>query len=140
MIHPAPTNKIDPSLSRGTLESVDGTTVVIALPNTSYQIQLTSTAPTHGEIGKRIIGSIHANARRVDIVDTGGKYFEPVFGHPRRIQGRVQSHSVDTNTIVVDAGTPIHCKLTDPRQSPAQFPIGSLVSFDVRDGATFTPQ
>ena len=39
-----------------------------------------------------------------------------------------------------DAGIPIECELTDDRQKPGDFAAGQFVSFDVMDGATFTPQ
>jgi hypothetical protein len=78
-------------------------------------------------------------ARRVDIVETGGKYVEPVYGRPRRVQGRVITTDPARRIIVVDAGMAIHLTLTDARQSPAQFNQGELVSCDVLDGATFKP-
>lgn len=144
MITPSPTTKIDPSLARGVLEATNAATatrsshVVISFPNTSYRLHLVPLSAIHGEVGKRIIGTIRAQARRVDIVDTGGKYVEPVFGRPRRIQGRVIAADAATNTITVDAGMPIHCELTDERQTAGQFPVGVLVSFDALEGATFT--
>ncbi len=143
MITPSPTTKIDPSLARGVLEAVEAATatrpahVVVSFPNTSYRMHLIPVGEVAGEIGKRILGVIRAQARRVDVVNTGGKYVEPVFGRPRRIQGRVIAADNATNTLTVDAGMPIHCELTDPRQSADRFPLGSLVSFDALDGATF---
>ncbi len=145
MIHPAPTTTIDPSLARGVLEAVVPPTatrpghVVISFPNTSYQMHLIPGAPVASEIGKRIIGVIRASARRVDLVTTGGKYVEPVFGHPRRVQGRVLGTDPTGRGLVIDASVPIHCALTDARQSLADFPVGEIVSFDVLDGATFWP-
>lgn len=145
MIHPAPTTKIDPSLARGVLHALIPASgshpahVAIEFPNTSYQIHLVPTAAITGEVGKRIIGTISVNARRVDIVDTGGRYFEPVFGHPRRVQGRVISFDEARNVIVIDATVPIHLHLTDARQHARDFAIGVLVTCDVRDGGTFTP-
>jgi hypothetical protein len=152
MIYPAPTTKIDHDIARGTLERIVEPTpakpgfVVLSFANTSYQMHLSPTAPIITPVGKRILGVIEAEARRVDVVDTGGKYVEPVFGHPRRVQGRVLERRAGGapggggGVIVVDAGMPIHCRVTDQRQKAEQFAIGDLVSFDVRDGATFTPQ
>ena len=96
--------------------------------------------PDESPIGKRIIGTIRATARRVDLVETGGKYVEPVFGRPRRMQGTVIGGDDHSRTLIVDAGMPIHCTMTDPRQIPSQFARGSLVSFDVLDGATFSAE
>ena len=138
MLNPAPTNKLDPSLARGVLESSGADHIVVSFPNTNYQMHLVPTAPALREIGKRIIGTIRVDARRVDVVDTGGKYVEPVFGRPRRVQGRVLALSDSARTLTVDAGMTIHLHLLDDRQRPSDFTHGDLVSCDVKDGATFT--
>lgn len=138
MIHPAPTTKIDPAIARGVLEGVEPAHIVVSFANTSYQMHLIPTRPVKGEIGKRITGVIRVDARRVDVVDTGGKYVEPVFGRPRRVQGRVLATSDSPRTIVVDAGMPVHLCPLDERQRPTDFLPGALVSCDVLDGARFT--
>jgi hypothetical protein len=141
MIYPAPTSKIDPTLARGTLEEIVGPTatqtghIVVSVPNTSYRLHLLPSTPITAELGKRIIGTIRAKARRIDSVQTGGRYVEPVFGRPRRIQGSVISISGDA--VVVDATMPIHVTPTDPRQKATDFTPGQFVSFDALDGATF---
>lgn len=143
MLHPAPTSRIAPTLARGELAEVVPPTatrpghVVITFPNTSYQMHLVHAGTISTPVGKRIIGTIRATARRVDLVETGGKYVEPVYGRPRRVQGRVIGGDDHSRTLIVDAGMPIHCTMTDPRQIPSMFPEGSMVSFDVLDGATF---
>jgi hypothetical protein len=142
MIHPAPTTKIDPTLCRGVLEHVENTAagspqIVIEIPNSSYRMAFNAVRSVRAEVGKRIIGRVTLKARRVDIVDTGGKFVEPVFGRPRRVQGRVLGADGGRNALVVDAGFPIHCELTDVRQCPEDFPVGELVSFDALDGAVF---
>ncbi|MCC6322535.1 MAG: hypothetical protein IT438_13990 [Phycisphaerales bacterium] len=139
MIHPAPTSPIAPTLARGVL-AASGPHAVIEFPNTNYQVHLVPTAPITSPVGKRIVGTITARARRVDVVDTGGSFVEPVAGRPRRVQGRVVAIDPRRNTIVVNAGVPIHLVLTDERQEAGQFEPGSLVSTDVLDGATFTAQ
>ncbi len=140
MLHPAPTTPIDPAIARGILESVQKTHIVISFPNTSYQMHLATPAPVRAEVGKRILGTIRVDARRIDAVDTGGKYVEPVFGRPRRVQGRVLLLNPSARTLIVDAGMPIHLHLLDDRQRPGDFAPGDLVSCDVREGATFTQQ
>jgi hypothetical protein len=82
---------------------------------------------------------IRARCRRIDVVGTGGRYVEPVYGRPRRVQGTVISTDASRNTVVVDAAIPIHCTPTDPRQKATDFQTGQLVSFDVLEGATFAP-
>jgi hypothetical protein len=147
MIFPAPTSKIDPAVARGVLEEVVPETatapgyVVISFPNTSYRTHLLPTgggAPVTTEPGKRILGVIRCRARRIDKVKTGGRYLEPVYGRPRRVQGSVIA--VEGDAVVVDASVPVHVVPTDPRQKPADFQPGDFVSFDALDGATFTPR
>ncbi len=146
MLHPAPTTKIAPTLARGELQAIIAPTVtrpgyiVIEFPNSSYQMHLIPKGPITTPIGKRIIGTIRATARRIDLVETGGKYVEPVFGHPRRVQGSVIGADHRSRVLVVDAGMPIHCTMTDARQDPSQFAPGDMVSFDVMDGATFSAE
>lgn len=143
MINPAPTTKIDPKLARGTfVEMVPETATrpgyaVLTFPNTSYRVHLIPERPITTEPGKRILGTIHAKARRIDKVETGGRYLEPVYGRPRRVQGRVVA--IAGNEVVVSAGAPVHCEPTDKRQKVTDFAEGDFVSFDVLDGATFRP-
>jgi hypothetical protein len=141
MIYPAPTSKIDPTLARGVLEAVVAQTatqpghIVVSFPNTSYQMHLLPRNPVASEVGKRIIGTVRLQARRIDHVQTGGRYVEPVYGRPRRVQGSVISVSGDA--LVVDATVPVHVSLTDPRQKASDFKVGDFVSFDALDGASF---
>jgi hypothetical protein len=139
MIEPAPTTRIDPTLARATLleDAPDGGGVVkLGFSNTSYQVHLKADAPADVPVGKRVIGVISARAKRIDRVQTGGKFVEPVYGRPRRVQGRVLA--VADGRVVVDAGMPIHCAPTDARQAASDFAPGDFVSFDVLDGATFS--
>jgi hypothetical protein len=145
MIHPAPTSKIDPTLARGVFAgSIPATAtkpamVKLTFLNTNYELHLIPGAAVSTPEGKRILGVIRAKARRVDVVQTGGRYVEPVMGRPRRVQGTVIAVNEGRRSIVVDAGVPIECELTDERQRSSDFPVGVLVSFDVLEGATFSP-
>ena len=143
MITPAPTSRIDPRLARGVLAQVTPATATtpeflkLTFPNTSYELHVLPAGPIATPPGKRIIGTIRARARRIDTVETGGRYIEPVYGRPRRIQGTVIAIAGDA--IVVDAGVPIHVTPTHPNQKASDFREGQFVSFDALDGATFTP-
>ncbi|MEK6702549.1 MAG: hypothetical protein AABZ53_09815 [Planctomycetota bacterium] len=146
MISPAPTTRLAPYLTRGVLaQNVAATAtkpahIVLEILNTSYQIHLLPGGPVTTPVGKRIVGVVRADARRVDIVKSGGRFLEPVAGRPRRVQGTVVGRDASANTITVNAGVPIVLKLTDARQRADQFEDGAFVSCDVCDGATFTPQ
>lgn len=149
MLHPAPTTRIDPKLARAVLEENVAATatkpahVRLSFANTSYLLYLLPTAPVNAEPGDAVLGTIHARARRVDTVPSGGKFVEPVIGRPRRVQGRVIGHGTGAaggeDTLIVDAGVPMHFTLTDGRQHASDFAIADMVSFDVLDGASFTP-
>lgn len=148
MITPSPTAPIAPGLARGVLlgrlpEAPTSNAGAPARPamvrmgilNTSYDLHLVPIGMVHTDVDQRLVGVVAARARRIDVVDTGGKYVEPVAGRPRRIQGRVVA--VRDGVVIVDAGLPIHCTPVDPRQKPEQFSPGQLVSFDALEGTTF---
>lgn len=127
------------SVARGTLAERHDDRVVLALPGTDYRILLLTAGPVTGEVGRRIRGVIRAQARRIDVVVTGGRYLEPVCGRPRRVQGAVVAIDSDADTLTVSAhdGAPIVVK-TDGRQRAGDFRVGQFVSMDVLHGATFT--
>lgn len=142
-----------PSLARGVLEEIVAATatrpgyLVFALPGSSYRLHLVpaGATPSAAAVGKRIKGTITAHARRVDAVTTGGRLVEPLVGRPRRMHGTVLAIDPAAGTITVNAAgssavdgvpLPVVVKLTDARQRPDQFAVGSLVAFDVLEGAT----
>jgi hypothetical protein len=144
MITPSPTTKLDPRLARGTLAAINPASgphpahIVLAIPNTSYEIALVPTAPISTPPGHRLLGTIRATSRRIDLVETGGRYIEPVFGKPRRIQGTVLG-SDPSGALIVNATVPFLITPGDPRQSASMFPEGSLIALDLPDWPTFTP-
>lgn len=111
--------------------------IVLEFANTSYRLHLKPTAPIATPVGKRIIGTIEVPARKIDVVGTGGRYVEPVYGTPRRVQGTIVA--LTERAIVVNAGMPIHCIPTERDQRPGDFELGQFVSFDVLPGASFRP-
>ncbi len=125
--------------ARGVLAETSTERVTISFPGTDYRLHLAVYQPPNTAVGKRILGSIRTQARRVDVVHTGGRYIEPLEGTPRRIQGEIIAADTGDNTLTINAGIPIICKLTDPRQRANQFKPGDLVAFDALPGASFTP-
>jgi len=120
----------------GRVVSLKDGEVVLAIPGTDYRLHLMvddgAEPNDRGELG----GEIVAEAKRVDVVGSGGRFVEPVNGRPRRVQGRIVGADVGRNAIVVQAGIgPMICRLTDERQSLSDFSIGQLVGFDVKRGA-----
>ncbi|MEX2216508.1 MAG: hypothetical protein WD768_20515 [Phycisphaeraceae bacterium] len=114
--------------------------VILALPGTDYRIHLAVASASeglkHAELNRPITGRIFAQAKRVDVVTTGGRFIEPVYGRPRRIQGRIISTDETANTITLFCGCPFTCQLM-AIQKASEFSVGQLVSFDVEKGARF---
>ena len=126
------------NLARGVLVEASDGSIVLSLPGTEYQLHLVVDSPVQAQQNKPITGRIEARAKRVDIVHTGGRFIEPVYGRPRRIQGRVIATDPTANTITVHCATPFVCYLT-AQQNPGDFPVGSLVSFDIEKEARLEP-
>ena len=125
-------------LARGVLAAASDDRIVFLIPGTDYQLHLAVYKAPSTTIGKRIAGTIQAQARRIDVVHTGGRYVEPVYGRPRRVQGEIVAVDPGSQTVTVHAGVPIVCK-TEGAQRAENFQVGDFVSFDVRSGASFTP-
>ncbi len=159
MLTTQPASSASPSqlaLARGVLRDIVPASatkpgyIVFALNNSNYAIHLRVPAGEESlrdRLNKRLVGTIRCEARRVDECSTGGRFIEPVIGRPRKIQGAVLAHLPSENALVLSAAgasmvdsvsLPVIVKLTDARQQAAQFAVGTLVTMDVMDGATFT--
>ena len=128
----------DRSIARGELLEQGEDTIVLGLLGTEYRLHLALASPISVGPGKRIAGRISATAMRVDLATTGGRYIEPVYGRPRRLQGRIIATDAAANTITVYCGCPVVCTLT-AAQSAGDLPLGAIATFDVKSGATFEP-
>lgn len=127
-----------PTVAGKLLDHADGK-IVIALPGTDYRMRLVIEIEPPVAVGQKITGTIHATARRVDVIPAGGSYVEPVAGRPRRVQGRIVGGHVPSRTLYVKAGPTLICTLSDERQNVGDFHLNQLVSFDVEPGAVFKP-
>jgi len=116
-------------------EQIDGK-IVLTVPETSYRLHLVVEQALQAQVGERITGVIRCKAKRVDVVPSGGRFIEPVYGRPRRIQGVVSGGDVQANTLLVKAGAPVTVTLM-PSQKAGDFKIGQMVCFDVERGASF---
>ena len=117
--------------------------VVFSPENTTYEMQLEIEGPTKNlKIGVWMEGHIIVNARKVLTVGSGGNFVAPIFGPPRKIQGRIRY--IDEEQMVVQAGVPIIVKL--PHDSACfelahgQLAVGKMVNVDVLPGVVFEPQ
>lgn len=126
-----------PTVTGNLLEKSPGH-IVLGLLGTDYRLHLRISHPLKTNPPHRITGKIQAKAMRVDVIQSGGRYIEPVFGRPRRIQGRIMGGYPQTNSIHVQCGAAVICQLMPP-QKIGDFAAGQLVSFDIERGATFEP-
>lgn len=113
--------------------------IVLSVPGSDYRLHLAVERALGAAVGDKLTGTIRVVAKRIDVVPSGGRYVEPVYGRPRRVQGRVVATDAGAGTITVHAGVPVVAKVNDARQNAGQFSVGDLVSFDAEPGARFEP-
>ncbi len=128
----------DQSIVCGVLMDAVDEQIVLGLPETDYRIHLCVDDAVNGSVGAHTRGRIHARARRVDVAPSGGCYIEPVYGRPRRLQGRIVATDPKTDSIVVHCGCAFVCTLAADQKASA-FDPGDFVTFDVESGARFEP-
>ncbi len=126
--------------ARATLAEAPDGRVVLLLPASDYRITLAVDAAPTTQVGKRIRGLVRAQARRIDVVTTGGRFIEPIYGRPRRIQGTILAvdPAADTVTIAPHDAFPVVCR-TNEAQRAAQFKPGQFVACDLAPTTSFTP-
>lgn len=110
--------------------------LVLDIPHTDYQLHLVPKGQIDSPQGALVHGAIRLTARRVDVIPAGGRYVEPVYGRPRRVQGTIVGGDVAANEIYVNAGVGVIVSLSVGQQAK-DFAIGQMVSFDAMRGATF---
>jgi hypothetical protein len=116
-------------------------TVQISVPRYEYRLDLVldgDPAALAGRVGKRIAGVIRGRALRMWAARAGGCFIEPVWGHPRIVQGRVIATDVARNAVLLDLVVPAWFDL-EPSQSAASFQTGDMLNFYVESGVRFTP-
>ena len=146
MLDPAPTTKIADNLARAKVlefHPASGTRsgyAVLGFANTDYQIHvepMDELGDLGDRVGKKVIGTIHMQARKVTVSGAGGRFVDPCSGVIRRVQGTVVGVDDEDNRIVINAGMPIYLTLTAPGQNARDFEIGDFVGCDVLSHAGF---
>jgi hypothetical protein len=121
------------------LESHDGDMAVMTVPGTDYQLHLRCAEAPEATPQGRLLGTIHTTVWKLDEVNEGGAYIEPIFGRPRRIQGTLVAADAQLNQVVVEvSGCPVVGQLPEQWQAD-QLTIGQTIALEVADGATFLP-
>ena len=119
------------------VESVENGIVTLRVPGANYR----NSFVFHGQpaglpVGARVRGTIHAPAWKVDCVELGGNYVEPLFGRPRRMQGTILSVNTARNELTVQVGYEATVKL--PKGAKAEtFKVGERVGWDNIEIPTF---
>jgi hypothetical protein len=129
------------SFARGILESLDDDGLLLRLPQTEYRLRLKLTVSASGvgvPPGKRIRGTIRAEALRMHPASAGGRFIEPIWGEPRVVAGTILAVDEGQRTVLVDAVVPFLLTVRED-QDLATLAPGGLINCHVRSGATFTP-
>jgi hypothetical protein len=133
---PSPTT---PTIAaRGKVTAVTpGGLVKFAPLETNYDLHLA--CPSYsGPLNTLVDVVVRVTARKAYTVTSGGNFISPIYGPPKTIQGRVRA--VDGNSIVVQAGLPIHVRLPDEssavEMANGPIAVGSLVNVVALPGAT----
>lgn len=126
------------SIARGVLESSGDGRVVLSLPHSDYRLHLAVVEPITAEVGKRIMGTIHAKALRLFKATGGGggQFIEPLDGAPRILAGRVEKVDEISRRLLVAAAAPIWLELSADN-TPGEFGAGDMVNGYVESGAEF---
>jgi len=116
--------------------------LVLAVPNTDYRLHLypgDAEAAAQLEPGKRVKGVIEGTALRMHPAKGGGRFIEPVWGHPRIVAGSVIDADEANHRVLVDLAVPMWMT-APPEQDFSIIARGQLINFYVQSGVTFTPQ
>ena len=89
--------------------------------------------------GAHVRGTIHAPAWKVDRVELGGNYVEPLYGRPRRMQGTILAVNPQTNELTVQVGYEATVRLPE-RYQAADYHRGQRVGWDNLEPPTFEPE
>jgi hypothetical protein len=128
------------ALVRTPIVSADGRKIILRFPGTEYELYLDLAMPLPSSSARDAAGVIRARARRVDVVETGGRYVEPLQGPPRRVQGTILAADATANTLTVACapGCRMVCELT-AGQRAGDLAVGALVAFELDGRACFQP-
>lgn len=131
----APSSPTIPPVVSGVVDEVHAEWVQVRVPGTNYRLRLVPAEGLSVAVGDKIEGVIRAQALRMDVIPSGGRFIEPVQGRPRRVQGRIVGGNVDRNEVYIKAGPGVVVTPMAPQRA-SDFSIGQIVSFDVREGST----
>lgn len=118
------------------VEAIEDGVVTLKTPNNNYRNSFKLADGVTLTHGQRVTGTIHAPAWKVDHVELGGNYVEPLFGRPRRMQGTILSIHTDTNELTVLTAYEVTVKLPSLYQV-ANYAAGTRIAWDNIDVPVF---
>ncbi len=112
------------------VENVGDGMVTVRVPGMNYQNTFrVGNGAAALVAGERVRGRIHAPAWKVDRVDMGGNYVEPLYGRPRRMQGTILSVNAGANELTVQVGYEVTVKMPE-KYSAGDYRVGERVGWD----------
>jgi hypothetical protein len=128
-------------MSKFIVDHIDQNQVTLRTPTLNYHntFAIAPQAAAALKPGERVRGTIHAPAWKIDRVELGGNYVEPLYGRPRRMQGTILAVNPHTNELTVQVGYEATVRLPD-RCRTADYHVGQRVGWDNIDLPTFTPE
>jgi len=139
---PSTTESIDDlcRLRMGDRRGGAGEMVELLIPSSDYRLllRLDGDPALLPDAGKRLRGVIRGTALRMHRAVAGGRFIEPVYGHPRIVQGTVMAIDPRRNRMLADVVVPMWLEL-QADQPVGAFATGDLVNFYVETGLAFTP-
>lgn len=115
--------------------------VLLSVPRYEYRIDLVldgDPSALAGQEGRRVTGIIRGKALRMWAARAGGCFIEPVWGHPRIVQGRVLATDLERNEVLLDLVVPMWFTPA-PGQNVSSFQTGDMLNFYVESGVRFIP-
>jgi hypothetical protein len=116
-------------MAKFVVESVNEGMITVRVPGMNYQNSFQLKNGISVSAGDRIRATIHAPAWKVDRVDMGGNYVEPLYGRPRRMQGTILSVNAATNELTVQVAYEVTVKLP-AKYKAADYLVGQRVGWD----------
>ncbi|MDZ4755323.1 MAG: hypothetical protein SGJ11_12625 [Phycisphaerae bacterium] len=115
--------------------------IVVSIPGTDYRLHLRPSVPASSiaaQEGKRIRGRVRGRALRIHGAAAGGRFIEPIYGHPRIVQGTVAVVDDRLNRLLVDMVIPVWLDLAEGQRA-TEFSVGQTVNMYVESGMIFVP-
>ena len=121
------------------VESVENGVVTLAVPGSNYRNSFLLQGDASGlPPGTRVHGTIYAPAWKVDRVELGGNYVEPLFGRPRRMQGTILSVNPAANELTVQVGYQATVSLPEGYRAD-EYKVGERIGWDNIEMPVFEP-